>query len=246
MTDLKKILVAAALAVLAAASPVHAGKDDTKAVGIMLKQQYPAIPVDTVSKTDIEGLFEVASGTNIFYYHLKTNSIVTGEIIRGGRSITAQRRGEIMSRLLKDVPLAKAVKIGSGKNVVIEFSDPDCPYCRQVDGFFAKRNDLTLYVFLLPLPMHPDAPKKSLKVLCSADPVSAYREAMGGKYDTPFTLPSGCEAKAGSLLQEHITWGQRLGVQGTPAIWVNGTWVEGGANVQALETLLAKGPAKGK
>ena len=30
--------------------------------------------------------------------------------------------------------LDKALKIGTGKTTIIEFTDPDCPYCRQLHG----------------------------------------------------------------------------------------------------------------
>ena len=210
---------------------------DFSAIATALRKTYPEIPVDAVSKTDMDGIFEVLSDGHVFYYHQQSGSVITGEILRGTRNITAARRDEITAIMVRALPLEKAVKTGAGKSIVIEFSDPDCPYCRQADAFLSKRDDITWYVFMFPLSMHKDAEKKSLKILCSANMSAEYRGAMEGKLDTAFSLPAGCEAKAAPILKESIAWGKKLGVMGTPALWVNGKRVNG-ADIATIQSLL--------
>jgi len=211
---------------------------DGTAAAAALRKLYPNSPVGEVSKTDIDGLYEVVSGGNIIYFHPKTGTIFTGDMIRGGKSLTQARLNEISAKFLKDLPMEKSLRVGKGKKEIIEFSDTDCPYCRKADEYLAKRTDVTIRLFLYPLPNHPDARKKSLKILCSTDSAAAYRDAMVGKLDGNFALPDGCEAKKSALLEEHIAWGKKLGVSGTPAFWINGEKVNG-YDVQRLEQLLS-------
>ena len=204
------------------------------------KRDYPAVTFETIEKTGIEGLYEVFAGGNLFYYHPKTGNLLFGEMItREFRNITAERRNERIAAVLKALPLDKAIRIGTGKNVVIEFTDVDCPFCRKIEDLFDKREDVTRYVFLFPLTqIHPESIKKSLAVLCSQDRAKAYRDAAAGRFDGK-DMP-GCGDDAARLLDEHREFGRRLGIQGTPALWVNATPVEG-ANAVQIERLLDTG-----
>lgn len=205
-----------------------------------LRKAYPRITVEQVRESEIEGLFEVVSGGSLLYFAPKGNYIFFGEIWNPeGKSITAARREEILSSQLKDLPLDQAVRIGSGPNRVIEFTDPDCPFCRKAAGFFRERGDVTRYVFFFPLAqLHPDAEKKAAWVLAAKDRAGAYHEVMSGRKDKdPFPTPS---AEASGLVTRHRRLAARMGVMGTPMFWVNGKAVQG-ANLPLLEGLLREG-----
>ncbi|MCX5857656.1 MAG: DsbC family protein, partial [Deltaproteobacteria bacterium] len=99
-----------------------------------LKKNFPAIPVDSVTPSKIPGLYEVIAGQQIFYYAPEAEAIIGGPIVmKGGKNLTEekyqaleQKRLSAMAQKIKDIPLEKALKIGSGKNTVIEVTDPDC------------------------------------------------------------------------------------------------------------------------
>jgi thiol:disulfide interchange protein DsbC len=78
--------------------------------------------------------------------------------------------------------LTKAVKVGSGKTMVIEFTDPDCPFCRQAEAFLRKK-DVTRYIFFLPLPNHPASKGKVQYILSAKDKARAYLEVTSGIFD---------------------------------------------------------------
>jgi thiol:disulfide interchange protein DsbC len=233
----RTVLILLAALVVGTAGMASSDADSTS-VKASINKAFPKIQVGEVSKTDVDGMFEVVSEGHIFYYHLKTGTIFTGEMVRNGRSMTAVRKGEMANTIFKGIPLSSTVQIGKGKKTVIEFSDPDCPFCRRVDEFLAKRNDVTIRLFLYPLSFHKDARKKSLQVLCADDGAEAYRDVMAGKYDKSFNLPDGCEAKNSARLDQHIELANKLGVNGTPAFWINGERVDG-ADIKRLEQLLA-------
>jgi hypothetical protein len=78
-------------------------------------------------------LYEVIDGQQISYYAPEAEAIVGGPIIKkGGRNLTQERyqvleqkRLSEMAGKIKDTPLEKALKIGNGKSVVIEVTDPE-------------------------------------------------------------------------------------------------------------------------
>ena len=123
------------------------------------------------------------------------------------------------------VDLDKALKVGSGSITVIEFTDPDCPYCRRAEEFFGKRTDVTRYIFLVPLPMHPDAPAKAQHILSAADGARAYTEVMGGSLDRK--KPEGITEQGKQRLAEHEKIARGAGVGGMPTFIISGLVIEG-------------------
>lgn len=202
---------------------------------VAFRQAFPQVKVDNMEQTDINGLYEVVSGQNILYYFPEKEYVFLGEIFtRDGKSITAERKGTLAAKLVKDLPLEKAVKIGDGKKVIIEFTDPDCPYCRKASEFLTKKTDVTRYVFFAPL-AHPAAISKIEYILSSENKAKAYGEMMLGM-EIPKAAPAvSNEVKA--LAQEHLELAKKMGVQGTPTFFISGQQVVG-ADTKKIDQLL--------
>ena len=207
------------------------------------KKAYPQIAFDSMKPTSIKGLYEVSKGGEIIYYFEEQGLLFVGEIIdKTGRNLTEERKSDILLTNAKGISLDKAVKIGSGRNTIIEFTDPDCPYCRQASAFLASLKDVTRYVFFFPLPSHRDAENKIKYIFCASDQAKAYNEAMKGKLDTQKYIV--CKNKeAADLLNTHKETGRRIGVNGTPMFIINNKDLVVGANTQAIEAAL-KEPAR--
>lgn len=208
-----------------------------------LAESFPNFKAETITKTAIKDVYEVATGGNIIYFH-PSGYLFFGEIFgKDGKNITAERREELTSKKFKDIPIEKAIKIGSGKNTVIEFADPDCPYCRKASQHISKKEDITRYVFLIPLrQIHPDAEKKIKYILCSTDQGKAYEDVFAGKMDKKdlsITM-KGCDEKATAKIKELEEVATKLGVTGTPVFWVNNKYVSG-ANLAAIDSALSGG-----
>jgi len=206
------------------------------------RSAFPQIPFDSITPTEITGLYEVVSGQNIFYYYPEKDLVITGELVgKDLKSRTAERKQALASTLManavkavKELPLDKAVKVGSGKKVVIEFTDPDCPYCRKGSEYFAKRSDVTRYVFFAPL-AHPAAIKKIEYILSAENKAEAYDAMMFGQEIPANAKPASDEVK--KLAQEHIALARKVGIQGTPTFFIKDQQVVG-ADVQKLDGLL--------
>jgi thiol:disulfide interchange protein DsbC len=154
--------------------------------------------------------------------------------------VTAERRDQIIAEKVKTLPLDKAVTIGNGPNQVIEFTDPDCPYCRKLDAYLSGRKDITRHIFFFPLNIHPKAKDKAQYILCSENPGSAKREVFSGKWDKDLPPLKNCSA---TLLDDHLRSAGVVGVRGTPTLWINGTKI-GGANIEAIASILDNSKTK--
>ena len=135
--------------------------------------------------------------------------------------------------------LDKALKIGTGKTTVIEFTDPDCPYCRKAYQYFLTRPDLTIYVFFNPLSSHQNARQKAQYILSSDDRERAYAEVMSGLYDS--TPPSGITPRGKRLLDEQTAIANKMGITSVPVFMIYGRILTG-FDLKKIETILP--PAK--
>ena len=104
-----------------------------------------------------------------------------------------------------------------------------------MDEFLSKRTDVTRYVFFFPLrQIHPDSEKKAQYILSQKDKEKALREVFSGSFDHK-PLPE--SAQKNEMLEEMEQVAKSVGVRGTPALWVDGTAVNG-ADIPRITTLL--------
>ncbi|MBT0653904.1 DsbC family protein [Geomobilimonas luticola] len=227
-------LLSAGIAVLVCAQ-VAFGATAGGNVEAVLKKAFPQLKYDSIEPADVKGFYEVVVGQNIVYFYPEKEYLFVGDIYAPpGKSLTAEKRGELAAKLVQTLPLDKAVKVGNGKKVVIEFTDPDCPYCKKVSEYFKNRTDVTRYVYFTPL-AHPQAINKVHYILAAKDKEKAYKEMM---LDPTQPKPQDSYSEAiKALAQEHLALGKKMGVQGTPTMFVGGKQVVG-ADTQQLEQLL--------
>jgi thiol:disulfide interchange protein DsbC len=114
------------------------------------------------------------------------------------------------------IPLTDAIVLGKekAKNKVIVFTDPDCPYCRQLHEIMkqivAKRDDIAFALIMNPLPMHKDAPKKAQAILCSKS-LEILNDAFAGKPVPEPTCPADAVVRSQELAKS-------LDFAGTPML----------------------------
>jgi thiol:disulfide interchange protein DsbC len=133
--------------------------------------------------------------------------------------------------------LEKAIRIGMGRTMVVEFTDPDCPFCRKAATHFRERRDVTLYIFLNPLAMHPHAREKAQYILSAPDRAKAYEEVMAGKFDGK---PPTAITQAGiRLLDEHMAIARKEKIDSVPTFIISGRIVEG-FDLRRIEELLPR------
>jgi thiol:disulfide interchange protein DsbC len=230
-------LLAAALVTTACS----AGESDIRK---NIEARFPGAKVDSINKTPVSGIYEVVvDGDQVIYADSKADYVVVGEMLetQNKRNLTRERLDKLQEVKFDTLPLDQAIKVvkGDGSRKIAVFSDPDCPYCRKLEPELAKLNNVTIYTFLYPLPFHKDAARKSKVVWCSADKVKAWDDLMlRNKLDDK--VAGDCP----NPIEANLALGQKLHVQGTPAIiFTNGKRAPGYIPADRLEQLLAAAAA---
>jgi thiol:disulfide interchange protein DsbC len=123
------------------------------------------------------------------------------------------------------IDFSKAITIGSGSKQVVEFTDPDCPYCRKASKYFEGRSDVTRYVFFYPLPSHHKSQEKVRYILSQQDKAKAYHIVMSGALDRIQHYET---TQGGIKLQEEqLDIARKYKVDSTPTFLINGRIIEG-------------------
>ena len=175
----------------------------------------------------IDGLYEMVVNNRLIYYVPEKDWLLFGEFFNSdGISETQRRLSTLRAKAIEQLPLQQAIKIGNGPNTVIEFSDPDCPFCKRWEQYASARaSEMTRYVFLVPLDaLHPTARQKAVDILCAPSPGQRLEAYLKGVKGTA-TLTTCREGKARLAVHERAA--RTLGVTGTPTLVVNGTLVTG-------------------
>lgn len=232
------ILLGIFMSCFVAASFAAGGSQAVANAKAAFKKKFPTVNFSSFEISPIANLYEVVAGDNIIYFNPDSGILVFGELwTPEGENLTQAAKDRLAQEKIKDLPLNKAIKIGSGPKVVIEVTDPDCPFCRKGSEYLDKyEKEITRYIFFYPLKqLHPQAEEKARYVLAAGNQVKAFWEVMSGKYDSE-PLPDFVD---NGDLEIHQEVAAKLQVKGTPAYWVDGTSVSG-ANIAALEKLLTK------
>lgn len=176
-----RLAVAAAVAAIGGT----AGAADPEAIRSALQQHMdPANRITGVAATPYPGIYEVVINNAQIGYTDGLGSIFIGGPLLDMRTrvnVTRNRLLELRKVDFASLPLDKAiVKVkGSGERRIALYSDPDCPYCRQLEPELDKLTDVTIYTFLYPLTqIHPDAMRKATIVWCAPDRVRAWDDLM--------------------------------------------------------------------
>ena len=235
----RKLKVGVLILLIVTAAGLSMANEDVKTEKENLMKSFPNLRIDNFRESPLKGLYEITAGEQVFYFSPE-GYLFFGEIwTKDGKNLTAEMREKVAAERIKDLPLDKALKIGNGPKIIIEFTDPDCPYCRQVDKFLSKRTDVTRYVYFVPLrKIHPDAEKKARYILSQSDRDKAFHDVFEGVLDgKPISIADGAQQQQ---LEEMEKIAAGLGVRGTPALWIEGAHVNG-ADIQRITGLLDKG-----
>lgn len=196
------------------------------------------VKVDSIIKTPYGGLYEVRVGSDILYTDEKAQYLFVGNVIdaKSGTNYTKARTDELSKIKFSDLPLESALKMvkGDGKRVIAVFEDPNCGYCKRFRKTLAGMDNITVYTFLYNI-LSEDSTVKSKNVWCSADRNKAWDDWMlNGK--APSAAPANCTTPNEKIL----ALGQKLRVNGTPAIFfADGSRVPGAMDAKGLEEKFA-------
>lgn len=205
-------------------------------------------PIDEVTKTTMEGLYEVrANGTDIFYTDAKGSYLIEGRLIetKSRRNLTEERVNKLTAINFKDLPTKDAFTIvrGNGQRKLAVFEDPNCGYCKHFERDLLKIDNVTVYLFLYPI-LGADSLAKSKAIWCAKDASKAWLDWMVKDQPVPATSTGGGACDAGALAR-NIELGKKHKINGTPTLlFANGNRVPGAIDHSRVEQLLGEAHAQ--
>jgi len=191
--------------------------DNKDAEGI-IKKVVPNATVKNVKMSPVKGVWQI--------------EFEAGEGKRGAFGLDFSKKYLVQFASVEDVvkqqkpqkvdaskiPLIDAITVGAAtaKNKVIVFTDPDCPFCRQLHTIMkqvvAKRSDVSFALIMNPLPMHKDSPKKAQTILCTKS-VDILDDAFAGK-----TVPEPAATCTAEAVERSKKLANALEFSGTPTL----------------------------
>jgi thiol:disulfide interchange protein DsbC len=207
-------ILAPLLLTLVMTSGCNAGEADIKK---NIETRFPGAKVDSVTESPAAGVYEVViDGGEIIYSNVNGDYVMTGDLLETAsrRNLTKERMEKLSEVKFESLPLDQAIKTvkGDGKRVMAVFSDPDCPYCVKLEHELVKLDNVTIYTFMFPLPMHADAPRKSRLVWCSDDRAQAWKELTLNK-----KVPAG-KGDCPNPIEANLALAEKMRVNSTPTI----------------------------
>lgn len=217
---------------------ITAAQADIQSLEKNLQKNFPDMPAKSIHSTPLPGIYEVYMGGRIVYTNEQGRYFMVGSLIDlpEQKNLTEERE-QILKRIdVKQLPLNQAIKQvkGNGKRVIYIFSDPDCPYCQKLELELAKLNNVTLYLFIMPLKeLHPNAEAISKQIWCSKKPAQAWTDYTINKKQP--SAKDSCETP----IEKNIELAKKLEITGTPTLFLkDGTRLSGAIPADELDKML--------
>lgn len=212
---MKKIITITILSMLGLTlSVAHA---DENAIRQSLAKSMPSVKVESVKPSQINGLYEVTVGGNIFYVSDDGKYLVQGHLvdIAARTDLTEEKLGSARKQALEKLGADKMIvfKPKESKYTVSIFTDIDCGYCRklhsEIDQYMAEGITIR-YLFFPRAGKGSDSYQKAVSVWCADDRKAALTAAKKG--DTPPAKT--CD----NPVDKHMQLAEEFEVKGTPMI----------------------------
>ncbi len=226
------------LTAVAAEKEDAASTMDTMVLRIALDKLMPGIVPDSINKTPIEGLYEVAYGATIFYFNKDASYMMKGDLVEMKTRTNLTEKTRAKARVAKIEEMGEENMIifraKNEKYKVTVFTDIDCPYCVKLHRQMPEYNKRGITVRYMAYPragIGSSSYEKIVSVWCSKDRNQAMTDSKNGK---PVK-----QATCDNPVARQFELGQILGIRGTPAIFLaDGTMLPGYVPPDQLEAVL--------
>ncbi|MCP3731326.1 DsbC family protein [Sphingomonas sp. MG17] len=210
-----------------------------------LRQTFTNLQFEDFGPAPVKGpIYQAIAGGRIIYFAPESGHLLFAAMYdRNGVNVTALAQDASARKRLGAIDTSQALAIGpAGARQVIEFTDPDCPYCQALDRYWgakaAEGKEVRRLVFFVS-GIHPQAAAKGEHILCSPDPAAAFKAIYAGA--TPKALLKCPEGARKVAAQAEIV--RKLGISGTPTLFLDGKMISGFQQAE-IEAFLDTRPRK--
>jgi thiol:disulfide interchange protein DsbC len=194
---------------------------------------------NAVVKKSFGNFYSVVLGNEVIYINEDLTILINGDVVdlKENRSLTNTLREANRPKFdPAELRAAEtdAIRMGAGSRRLYVFSDPDCTFCRQLQGELSKLQNVAVYILPFPLTgLHPNAAGIAENIWCADDRTAAWNGY----------LLRGLKPNAKSCsnpLARNAALAAKYRVYGTPAIvFEDGSVVPGAVPASTIEARLA-------
>jgi thiol:disulfide interchange protein DsbC len=211
-----------------------------------LHQSFTNLKFEEFGPAPVKGpIYQASAGGRIIYFAPQSEHLLFAAVYdKNGVNLTALAEGTETRRKLGAIDPAKALAIGPpNAPTVIEFTDPDCPYCQALERFWnakaAEGKPVRRLVYFVS-GIHPEAAAKAEHILCSPDGQAEFKAVYAGRKPTTLRKCASGRAK----VEADAALVGKVGITGTPTLIVDGQLISGFQQAE-LEAFVAKPKADG-
>lgn len=194
---------------------------DKAAVEAEINKQIPDVKIESLTKMADTGLYEAVIDGQIYYFTADGKYMIQGNILalESRENLTENRKVEIKKTILAEIDPSTLI-IFAPKDpdyMLTVFTDVDCGYCQKLHQEIKQYNDLGIGIRYMAYPragIESEAAKQLVEVWCAKDQQQAMTDAKAEKKVKNTKL---C---ADNPVIAHFELGQRLGVSGTPSMFL--------------------------
>lgn len=238
MASTSKSLTDSAMRILFIVLPLTLCAGQSRAEFVQdLHAKYPQTK-DAVVRKSFGNFYSVVQGNEVVYISEDLSILINGDVVdlKNNRSLTSTLREASRPKFnMADLREKDAIRFGDGKRRIVVFSDPDCPFCRQLQAEIGKLQNVTVYVLPYPLAgLHPTAAAMAERIWCAPD-----RAAAWDAYLLRGVRPQ--EKSCSNPLERNAALGVKYRIFGTPAVvFEDGSVIPGAVPASAIEARLAQ------
>jgi thiol:disulfide interchange protein DsbC len=183
--------------------------------------------VDSIEPSVLEGIYEVMIGTQLYYISKDGKYLFNGKLydIDKREDLTTPKMAKVKAKAIEAVGEDNMIIFSPEdyKHTITVFTDIDCGYCRKLHKEIDQYQNLGIRVRYLMFPragIGSPSYNKAVSVWCSDNRQESLTEAKAGEVIDEKT----CD----NPVQSHMALGQSVGVNGTPAVFLeNGDMLPG-------------------
>lgn len=203
-----------------------------------LEQNLPGVAIDSLKKVDNAELYEGVINGEILYFSADGRYVLQGELVslESRTNLTEQRRVSLRKDIIdsldeKDMIIFEPKQT---EHTLTVFTDIDCVYCRKMHSEIEQYKELGIRIRYMAYPrggIGSQSYDEAVTVWCNEDRHDAMTRAKAGEEMKAKTCDNPVKAE--------FETGQKLGVQGTPALFTeSGQMLPGYVPPERLKEIL--------